>query len=263
MIKKTLRGFGWYYFLRYSVLFNWYDQLFNKEKILQQKRELEFYSSFLSRCKLIYDIGAHEGHKTEVFSRLAQKVIACEPDEHNLKILRMRFRTKRRIIIQNLAVSDKNGETDLYIHHPGSAVNTINPEWIGILEKDKLQRWSQIVQFSSEKQKVRTVTLDNLIIKFGKPDFIKIDVEGSELNVFKGLSQRIACLTFEVLLPEFWERSVECMKMLIEMDPKTGFNYAIDEKLQLDQFLPYDEFMRIYNKLSIPHLEIIAKTPPS
>ncbi len=262
-IKKILHRFDWYYSLKYPAFFKWYDHLFKKELALQHKKELGFYKSFLFPCELIFDIGAHKGHKTAVFSNLAKKVISCEPDEHNYMILQKRFRGKKNIILEKLAISDRNGETDLYIHHPGSAFNTINPEWISILEKDKLQRWNELVQFSSQKQKVNTTTLDSLIIKYGRPEFVKIDVEGAELGVLKGLSQKISCLSFEVLLPEFRERSFECIELVVEKDDKTVFNYAVEEKLQLEHFMPYKEFMKIFRTLSIPHFEIIAKMPAS
>src|ERR1044071_5988844 len=141
MIKKRIRNFlykkGIYYPLKYSRLFHLYEQLFKPGTIKQQRGEISFYKSFLPTCKLIFDIGANDGHKTEAFLNISEKVISCEPDKENFKLLQVRFRNKKtRVIIENKALSDKEGEAELHIHHPGSAFNTLSHKWQLLLEKD-------------------------------------------------------------------------------------------------------------------------------
>ena len=63
------------------------------------------------------------------------------------------------------------------------------------------------------KQNIREVavtvsTLDNMIEKYGTPDFLKVDVEGGELQVFEGLSQPISVICFEANLPRFREETL-------------------------------------------------------
>lgn len=43
--------------------------------------------------------------------------------------------------------------------------------------------------------------LDALIEQWGRPDYIKVDVEGAELSVLQGLQPPVRFLSFEALLP--------------------------------------------------------------
>src|SRR6478672_4919722 len=118
-VKNFLHKKGLYYPLKYSRFFHLYQRLFKPAEIKQQRREVDFYKSFLPLCKLIFDIGANDGHKTEAFLALSATVVCCEPDNENFKILQTRFRNKRRkVLLENKALSDSEGFAELHIHHP-------------------------------------------------------------------------------------------------------------------------------------------------
>ena len=58
-----------------------------------------------------------------------------------------------------------------------------------------------------------TITLDTLALKYGVPDLIKIDVEGAEWQVFKGLSSKMGTIAFEWTLATL-EEHIEQLKYL-------------------------------------------------
>jgi hypothetical protein len=80
-------------------------------------------------------------------------------------------------------------------------------------------------------QKVRMTTLDSLIRTHGRPAFCKIDVEGYEAVVLKGLSQRIDALSFE-FTPEFFDATVESLRHLSAIGYER-FNFSFGESMQL------------------------------
>ena len=73
------------------------------------------------------------------------------------------------------------------------------------------------------------VTLDELITRCGVPAYIKIDVEGFEAEVLRGLSRRIPLVSFECNLPGFKQESIDCVRVLTALDPSARFNYIADD----------------------------------
>ncbi|HEY9503124.1 MAG TPA: FkbM family methyltransferase, partial [Pyrinomonadaceae bacterium] len=105
------------------------------------------------------------------------------------KSLRQRFLKSRvrpkRVDVEGKAVSDAIATKTMWIDAPGSAKNTLSPKWVATLRSDQ-KRFGQCFEFASEKQ-VETITLEKLIATHGIPFFIKIDVEGHEPSVLRGL----------------------------------------------------------------------------
>jgi FkbM family methyltransferase len=240
-IKRFLRKKNLYYALKYSLLFRLYQLLFKPSEIKQEHKEISFYKSFLLACDLIFDIGANDGHKTDAFLNMSKKVVCCEPDSENFKLLKVRFRNKKnRVFIENKAVSDKEGFSEFHIYHPGSAFNTLSSKWMKLLEEDNMKKWNEPIEFT-QTQTVATTTLDRLIQKYGVPDFIKIDVEGFEQWVLKGLSQKVAYLSFETLLPDYASEMNNCLSIINNLDGSATYNIALCEKLTLPHFVSKNE----------------------
>jgi len=260
-IRELLKRSGSYEYLRYSFLFNVYTRLFKRQVIQEHEKEVAFYQSFLpGHCSLIFDIGAYDGHKTAAFLEIADQVVSCEPDAHNFRTLRIRFRNNRSaVILENKAVSDHPGTETYYIHHAGSAFNTLNPKWKQILEADGENRWNEKIAFSNEVR-IQLTTLDQLISQYGKPGFIKIDVEGYEQVVLKGLSQKVPFLSFECLLPDCKTELLDCLAHVYQLDNNAVFNAAFEEKLELVNFLSYHDMINWINNEAAPRcFEIVAK----
>lgn len=68
-----------------------------------------------------------------------------------------------------------------------------------------------------ESQTVSVTTLDQLIADFGKPDYIKIDVEGFENEVLLGLSQPVPLVSVE-----FHAKEISLASACIETLSKLG-----------------------------------------
>jgi FkbM family methyltransferase len=229
--------------------------------------EMKFYQKTLTGLKkgnLIFDIGANDGCKTDIFLRLGAKVVAVEPDETNLETLKGKFIKNRLfpkpVSIEGKAVSDRVGVTTMWVDAPGSALNTLNAKWAEALRRDKT-RFGHCFDFASERR-IETTTLEALISRHAVPFYIKIDVEGHELNALRGLRQRVPYLSFEVNLPEFKNEGLECIQTLAGIAADGEFNYAVNcqHGLALDKWTRAMPFVVIFEQCKESAVEIFWRT---
>jgi hypothetical protein len=71
-----------------------------------------------------------------------------------------------------------------------------------------------------------------LIARFGLPAFVKIDVEGAEPLVLKGLTRQVAALSFEYL-PRALDEARACCARLKELGDYE-FNWSAGESYRFD-----------------------------
>jgi len=84
-------------------------------------------------------------------------------------------------------------------------------------------------------EEVNVTTLDDLINVFGIPKFCKIDVEGFEEEVIKGLSTPIPYISFE-FLKELLDVTKKCCDLL-SLIGNALYNYTVDNKFILKEWV--------------------------
>jgi FkbM family methyltransferase len=251
--------------LRASFVYDLFWSIADRRLVEDRQQEVAFYRTLLQGFRgegLIFDIGANHGRKTDVFLRLGARVVAVEPDEVNQEILRQKFLTLRLrpkpVTIVGKAVSERETVERMWIDAPGSAKNTLSQKWVSTLRSDQA-RFGARLEFAAEKD-VETTTLDHLIGLHGEPFFVKIDVEGFEPNVLRGLTRRVPYISFEVNLPEFNAEGTECIALLKRLDAAGRFNFAADmQGLALSQWLDADAFRDVFERCSESSIEVFWK----
>jgi len=222
LVKKLLQLIGLYKpLLNYKRKLN-QQEAEKLEKTYHSKRLL-FYKEFLKPGELIFDVGANVGNRVKVFIELQNKVVAIEPQQECINILKKKFGSE--IDIEQVGLGKEVGEMEMFIADE-STISTFSREFIDKTKDNKFKRnnWDQ-------KIIVPITTLDHLISKYGVPHFCKIDVEGFESEVLKGLSKPISSISFEYNVPEMFENVLNCLSHLYKLSPEYKFNYCIGESM--------------------------------
>jgi len=266
-VQSLLKRVGIYERLKTSFVYDLYWRIVDDRYINARRKEVESYRDLLEGFQsgdLILDIGANDGTKANIFLRLGARVVAVEPDEHNQEVLRQRFLSyrlfKKPVTIVGKAVSDRNAVETMWINAPGSWMNTLNRKWVETL-KDDSTRFGTSLEFGQQRE-VNTVTIEDLFKEHGLPFFVKIDVEGYEVNVLRGLRQAVQYLSFEINLPEFKSEGLQCIELLESVSSDGEFNYAVDlcRGLSLKKWLRVEEFLPVFHERTEKCIEVFWRT---
>lgn len=183
-----------------------------------------FYAQFIRPGDLCFDLGAHVGNRVWAWSRLGARVVAVEPQPACLNLLRRWYGRRRNVTLLEVAVGAQAGRAPLWVSAATPTVTTLSRGWIETVQQEESfagVRWEEHVE-------VDVTTLDALIARFGVPAFCKIDVEGYELEVLRGLSQPLPALSFEYL-PAARAAAVACVERLAELGDYR-FNWSAGER---------------------------------
>jgi FkbM family methyltransferase len=193
-----------------------------------------FYSQFVRPDDLVFDVGANVGNYTEALLGAGARVVAIEPDPKNVEILENRF-TGKNVQIESCAMGQQEGTAELYVGTGKGDRSTLSPAWA---------RSAQC----SESIQVPISTLDVMAKRYGLPRYVKIDTEGFDAEVLRGMSFRPEVASFE-FAPLALSVAVCCINLL----PGYEFNFALGEKtkLELDRWVAAEEM--------VPLLSVVPK----
>jgi FkbM family methyltransferase len=183
----------------------------------------QIYAPFIRPGDLCFDIGAHLGDRIRAWSKLGARVVALEPHPGLMNWLRRWYGQQENIVLLAQAVSAQPGTANLWISRLTPSISTISHEWLTTVQQNRRfagARWEEQIP-------VPVTTLDALIAEYGTPAFCKIDVEGAELDVLRGLSQPLPALSFEYI-PAVIEMSLGCIERLSQLGDYE-YNWRVSE----------------------------------
>jgi FkbM family methyltransferase len=203
---------------------------------------------------VVFDIGANIGNHTLAFATCAGQVHAFEPVPQTFRMLQGNISRNHLSNVQawNLALSDREEKTCIYLGKPGN---------MGMSSLEKKDSSGAAVEISSAVGDafIRTHAIDRV-------DFMKIDVEGHEYFVIRGLLETIGKFTPVITLE--WN------------DPSAIARFADSEEFRFLQIRydfhglatnhdrtvwagrPFSWFKRKFNRWFLPSRPVIHRFDP-
>jgi FkbM family methyltransferase len=173
----------------------------------QQKKIIKLINSKFSKPIVVFDIGAHYGETIKLFlnNLKIQKIYSFEPSPYNYQVLKKNISKYQpnKVEIFNFGLGEKISKKYINqtVESSSSTINKINKDSKYLKRKLKILNIKDRDTFY-HKLPIEVSTLDTFIEKknIQNIDLLKIDTEGYEFNVLKGLSNyshKIKLIYFE------------------------------------------------------------------
>ena len=139
---------------------------------------------------MLFDIGANRGDATIAGLNKGYKVIALDPAPIIYAELVKNFIYNPNVVPLRLAVAEKSNERLEFYEAQEDGLSSLEKAWLTDPSMPYNGKPFRTIS-------VNTITLDDLALEYGEPDLIKIDVEGAEWTVFKGMTKKYGTVAFE------------------------------------------------------------------
>ncbi len=171
------------------------DKGISKDLILNGIREArgtEIMHSILEPGQVIVDIGANIGYYALMEAKIvgpSGKVYAIEPVSENVDILirNVKINDYKNVDVYHLAIGSTEGLSKIYLSD--------RRNWHSMINNDDNDR----------SEEIQVVRLDTFLLNKLKPDLVRMDVEGFEGEIIKGMVDTLS--------------STRNMKLFIEVHP--------------------------------------------
>lgn len=215
------------------------------KRTFQRRALLRFNSQLVHTGDLVFDIGGNYGEKTKLYRALGCRVVVVEPQDECLAYLRRRFESDPQVTILSAALGAHAGQSQLRLSDIRCQLSSMSDQWINAVKASgRFSRhgWSRSVP-------VQVKTLDSLIETFGVPAFCKIDVEGYEYEVLRGLSCAVPSISLEFHIEDL-EPALSSIAHVSGLG-SYEFNFTIGNRTQfeLQQWVQPEEIASILTGL--------------
>ena len=210
-----------------------------------EKNSADLFKLLIGTNQTVIEIGAHIGYFTQFISKLVGakgKLFVFEPGENNLVYTRKNVSTLKNTELIEKAASDINGIISFYVENFSGQTNSL------VRDEETFANTIQVANVVNgvyKKVDVQSISIDDFIKERNiHPDFIKIDVEGGEPFVLKGM---VDCLKNEkpMVMIEITKNKQEILRIFefngyILFDPEKNI-FDLEKSQDLNAFCLHQE----------------------
>ena len=201
------------------------------------KMPIEYFEKYINikRKKIGFDVGACKGESIPKFKGF-DKIYAFEPAPYVFDILTKKYKNDSRIECHQIAISDEDSYRSFNYHnHYG---------YSSFLEIDKEGEFAKKCQeedpgfddvtlvFDVQTKRLDTFMRENHIEHI---DFLKIDTQGTDLNVIKSLGKminKVDNIEAEIHIKPLYKNSFH-KEEIIDFMEKNNFNLILEEENEI------------------------------
>jgi FkbM family methyltransferase len=178
----------------YNHAFGIYKPLYFSFKKKQDAFEIELLKKYINSGDVVLDIGANIGFYANLLSTAAGtkgQVHCFEPDERNFSYLKKSAKGFHNLVINNAAVGPETGHISIFTSK----------------ELNVDHRTYKPAEYEQELN-IKSVAIDDYLATLPTPiskvDFIKMDIQGFEMEAIKGMEKTLNANPDIKLISEFW-----------------------------------------------------------
>ena len=205
---------------------------FNLVHIYYHQKSIAFYlKNKMNKIDVLFDVGSHMGTYTDLVLRTNPgcKSFLFEPQSKIFKKIEQKYSHDENVNVFNLAISDAEQKQNLNLnkHDLTASLLDFDPK-SNYLKFKALLYQTDINNMNYKTELVQTITLEKFIVdnNLEKIDLLKIDTEGNEFNVLKGLKKKINIVNN--ILIEIHHR-----ELFLNYNPEKIHQYLIDNGFRL------------------------------
>lgn len=232
-----------------NFLYQYFPPLYTKAysifKKNQDKNEIAFLKQHIKAGHHVLDIGANIGFYTRILSNIVGsigRVHAFEPDKNNFNYLKKNTASISNVLLNNMAVGSSTGTIQIYTSDELNVDHRTYP-----------------VDNYKNSYDVSVIRIDDYMLDKGEIHFIKMDIQGYEIEAIRGMKKLLDTYHPKILL-EFWPHGIEAAgnKVSDYFDQLNQFGYKIQllengtiKEIDLHQIakfngLPKEQYFNIF-----------------
>ena len=152
----------------------------------------------------IFDVGANKGQFLQEILDVNQgndfKVYCFEPQRESFNLLASAFNDLDFVKFENIGFDNEKSKSKLFYDKPGSIFSSKYNRDVSRLSIEFTE--SEIVEYNTIDEYCKDENISKI-------DYLKIDVEGNELNVLKGAAQMLADQRIKFISFEFGSTQID------------------------------------------------------